>query len=360
MKIEKGIISNTQLTFLIIGLLQSASITVAFVSGITKSNTWISLLTSFIIISFMMLVYTSLNKRYPDKNLIEINTIVYGRYLGKIISILYIFFFWFLIPSNVRGISDIYSTYLFPQTDLTIFVVVIILTCMYTIKKGIEVIARIGSILTILIIIVTVIITVLILNDMHLSNFLPLFQINFKKFIQGTNIMVSIPFGELITFLMIFPYVNDKGKVKRFSFWGLIIGTIQFLIIILRNTAVLGNIGYIHVLPSYQVARLINIGEVITRMEILFGVMLLFNVFLKICIFYYATVLSIAQFFKLQSYNSLVIPLGIISIIFSITMYSSPAEESNFASTYSIYAIIFVILFPSISLIIAWIRNLST
>lgn len=357
MKIEKGIISSSQLMFLIIGVLQASTITVAFISGITKLNTWIVLLAGFIMTLFLLLVYTSLSKKYPDKNLIEMNSAIYGRYFGKVISILYIYFFWFLIPANVRVIADIYSTYLFPETDISVFIIAIILICMYTVRKGVEVIARTGSILTMVIFITSIFITVFTIKDMHLSNLLPLFQINLKEFIQGTNIMVSIPFGEIIVFLMIFSYVNNKKEIKKSSFLGLIIGTIYFLIVTLRNTAVLGNIASIHVLPSYQVARLVNVGEVITRVEILFGVLLLFNVFLKTCIFYYATVLSIAQLFKLRFYNSLVIPVGVISIVLSITMYNTPVEEVYQASTYSIYAIPFVILFPIISLIIASIKK---
>lgn len=357
MKIEKGIISSTQLMFLIIGLLQGSTITVAFISGITKRNTWIVLLTGFIIALFLLLVYTSLSKKYPDKNLIEMNSVIYGHYLGGFMSILYIYFFWFLIPSNVRRISDIYGTYLLPETDISVFIIIIILVCIYTIRKGVEVIARVGFILSVMIFISSILITVFSINNMNLSNFLPLFQINLKEFIQGTNIMVSIPWGEMVIFLMIFPYVDDKKQIKKFSFWGLIMGSIYFLVVILRNTAVLGNIESILVLPSYQVTRFINIGEIFTRMEIWAGIILLIDSFSRICLFYYATVLSIAQFFKLRSYNPLVIPVGIISVVLSITMYSSPMEEAYYVSIYSIYAITFVILFPVLSLIIACIKK---
>jgi len=170
--------------------------------------------------------------------------------------------------------------------------------------------------------------------------------------------MISIPFGEIVGFLMIFPYVNDLKQVKRSAFLGLIIGGIYFLIVILRNIAILGTIGSIHVLPSYQIGSLINFGEVITRMEVLVAVVLLFNIYIKVCIFYYITVLSIAQFFRLQSYRPLVIPVGIISLILAIDMFSSPVEEAYIgANIYPIYAIPFVVLFPIVSWIIASIKK---
>ncbi|OBR90676.1 spore germination protein YndE [Clostridium ragsdalei P11] len=361
MEIEKGTISGSQLSFLIIGLLQASTLTAAFISGITKINTWIVLLAGFTIMLPFLLIYTSLNKRFPDKNLIEINNVLYGPCLGKIISILYISYFWYVVSANFRFTADFFSTYLFTEVDISVFIVILTITCIYTLKKGLEVIARVSFILGIVSIITAVFITILTIKDMHLSNFLPLFQINLKEFVQGTNLMISIPFGEIVVFLMIFPHVNDIKKVKKYAFIGLIAGSIFFLSVILRNIAMLGNISSIHFLPSYQVARSINVGEIITRMEILIALILLFNEFVKTCIFYYATVLSIAQFFKLQSYKPLVTPVGIISIIFSIIMFSSPADHAYVASSiYPIYVIPYIILFPSISFIIAWARKLGS
>ncbi|WP_406543538.1 GerAB/ArcD/ProY family transporter [Clostridium ljungdahlii] len=112
MKIEKGVISGPQLIFLIIGLLQASTLTAAFITGITKTNTWIVLLAGFIIILPLLLIYTSLSKKFPNKNLIEIIETTYGRYLGKIISILYIYFFWYIVSANLRFTADFFSTYL--------------------------------------------------------------------------------------------------------------------------------------------------------------------------------------------------------------------------------------------------------
>lgn len=359
MKIEKGKISSSQLMFLFIGLMQANTLTAAFIVGVTKQNTWIVLLLGFFIISIMLLVYTWLNKKFPDKNLIEMNEAIYGKYIGNLLSLLYIYWFWFLIPANLRFIGDFFSTYLFEGMDVYVFVLSIVLVSIYTLKKGIEVIARTGFVITVIGIISYMLISIFTIKDLHLSNFLPLFQINLKELIQGTNSMLTLPFGETIVFLMFYPYVNDTKQVRKSAFTGFIIGSIYFLTIILRNIAVLGNISFIHVLPSYQVARFINVGEIITRTEVLIALTLLFCVFLKVIIFYYATALSISQFFKLQSYKPIVIPIGIISIILSISMYSSSAEEAyEAANIYPIFAIPFIILFPIISMITAYVRRL--
>jgi len=358
MKIEKERISSTQLIFLIIGLAESETLTSAFISGITKQNTWIVWLIGFVIILFMLFIYTSLNNKFPRKSLIEINDLVYGHFLGKIISILYIMYFLYIVAANFRFIADFFSIYLFPQTDIAIFIIGVLIVSMYALKKGLEVIARSAIVIAILAVIVDITITILTLEYFRITNFLPVFQINLKEFVQGINLMVAIPIGEIIVFLMIFPCVNDVNQVKKSAFLGCIIGNIFFLMIILRNISVLGNIEAIHVLPSYQVARIINVGDIITRMEVLIAIILLFDEFLKICIFYYATAVSTAQIFKLKDYKILVIPIGIISVVFSISMFNSAVEHLYYASSiYPIYTLLFIIIFPVLSFIIASIRK---
>lgn len=360
MKIEKGIIPSQQLMFLIIGLLQASTLTAALISGISRQNTWIVLIVGFFISLLLLLVYLSISSKFPGKSLIEINSQIYGRYLGKMISIIYIYYFWFIISTHIRFISDFFSTYLFSETDISVFIIAVMLVSMYAVRKGIEVIGRTGLVLSIFSLIIAVLITILNIKDIHLSNFLPVLQIGLKEIIQGVNAMVAIPFGEVIVFLMFFPYVNDKERIKKSAIRGFTIGSIYFLIIILRNTAVLGNIVSFYVLPSYQVAKLIDIGEIVTRVEALIAMALLFNVFLKICIYYYAAVLSTAQLFKLSNYRPLVMPIGIISIVMSMSMFNSPVDEAYVAANiYPVFAIPIIIILPIISLIIASVRKLQ-
>lgn len=358
MKSEKDMISSTQLVFLIIGLIEGETLTSTFISGITKQNTWIVLIIGFVIITFMLFIYTSLSNMFPRKSLVEINDLVYGRFLGKIVSILYMAYFLQIVSINFRYIADFFSTYLFPQTDILIFIISILIVSTYAVKKGLEVIARSAIVIAIMATLVDIIITIFTLEYFKISNFLPVLQIKLKEFVQGINLMVSIPLGEIIVFLMIFPSVNNMKQVKKSAFLGYIIGNIFFLMIILRNISVLGNIEAIHVLPSYQVAKLINVGDIITRMEVLIAIILLFNEFLKICIFYYAAVVSTAQIFKLEDYKILVVPIGILGAVFSISMFSSDIDYLYYGNNiYPIYILLFIVIFPVLSFIIVSIKK---
>ncbi|WP_123052845.1 endospore germination permease [Clostridium sp. JN-1] len=360
MKIENGVISSSQLMFLIIGLFQGSALTASFIVEVVKQNMLIIAVISAILMIPLFLIFIYLGTKFYGKNLIEINDIVYGKYIGKVISLLYINFFGLIVFSNFRYTSDFFTTYMFEKTNMIVFIFGIAFVSMYAVRNGIETIARITPIIAISTICVIIFITIATIKDASLKNFLPFLQINLKDAVQGISFMLSITFGELISLLMIFPCVgSSKNKIKKYSYIGYVIGTMFLLMGIIRNTAVLGNIASIHRIPSYQIARILRIGEIITRAEVLIAMVLFFDTFVKVCIMYYAAVLGIAQLFKLRSYKPLVLPIGIVGIIQAFFASTSNADYSYLLSSiYPIYGIIFVVIIPIISLTIILIRKL--
>ena len=93
MSIEKGKISNQQLLFLMAGFVQGSVLLIDFTVGITEHQTWMVILAGLAITAPVILSYVALSKRFPGMNIVQINDMIYGHFLGKVISIYYIFFF---------------------------------------------------------------------------------------------------------------------------------------------------------------------------------------------------------------------------------------------------------------------------
>lgn len=359
MSLEKGQISSTQLMYMVIAFLQGAHLLIAFASGITKHDTWLSVIAAFAVSLPFVLIYITLAQKFPGKNLIQVNDIIYGAYFGKIISVLYIWYFIQLAALNLRTMGNFVLTYMMPETPMTAVLIMFVFICAWAVKNGLEVIARCCFIFIVITAVAVLFVTVLLIKDMKFSNFLPVFDIPPAKFGQGVHIIASVPFCQLFAFVMIIPYVNKIKQAKKSVLLGLIFGALQLLIIVVRDTAVLGITSSIMGSPSFQATRSIDIAHILTRMDIFVAVVLLVTLFVRISVYFYATVMSIAQIFNLQTYSPLVIPIGIIIICLALIVYDSMAEHANFSSTiWPIYVIPFEIVIPIISLIIAGIRGL--
>lgn len=357
-KNEQAEISRKQLTFLLIGFLLGASLVI--VPGQqAEHDSWLAILAGLSEGLVFILIYTTLCEKFPGKTVVQFNDIIYGPYLGKIVSIIYIWYFFEITGLNFRAFSDFFINSMMPETPMEMITIATFFLCASSVRNGIEVFARCSLILvpfTVLIFFGTI---VLLIKDMELTNFLPVLEAPLKDFILASHSTATFPFGDAVVFLMILPFINNPKQGKSAAVMAFIIAGIILVMASMRNIAVLGNALYIHTYPSYQAVRLIDIGGILTRLEIIVGLNLLNMGFLKISVFYYGTVLATSQLFNLRSYLPLVYPIGLMIVVFSLTVFESNIEHQFYAfEIFPFYAPTIQFCLPLISLIVAKMRGL--
>lgn len=360
MKIERGEISSSQLMFLITGFILGSTLIVTFVYGVTNRDTWLAVLAGWVISFPFVLVCIAIAQKFPGKNLVQINDLVYGSYLGKLFSAFYALFFLITTSQNLRYIGDFILTYIMPETPLELILIMFVFVCAWAVRSGLEVIARCSGVFVVITLIIVIFTFVLLMKDMKFANFLPVLETPLKSFIQGTHIMVVIPFCEIIIFLMIIPYLNEIKQARSSVMTGLLLGGATLFTITIRDIAVLGIIISIITQPSFEAVRLIDIENILTRLEIFVAIVLLVTFFIKVSVFNYAVVLSIAQLFNLRSYLPLVFPIGIICIALAIMLADSTIEQAYISSdVWLFYATPYELILPCLTLLIAKLRGLS-
>ena len=359
MSIDNGSISASQFMFSVACFIHASSLLTAFFTSITKQGSWIVVIIGFLIGMIFLLVYTALMRKFPNKNLVEINDLVFGPVVGKIFSFIYVYFFMSLSSLNLKDLGDFVGMTIMPNTPTIVILIFFMYVCAWAVRSGIEVVARYSMVFTLtslVIIIVTIFLTV---NQMDFNNFFPIFSQPVIKYVQGSHIVSTIPFGEVVVFLMVTPNIKiPSNEIRKYFALGFSLGGIGLILIMLRDIAVLGNTITLFSLPSYETLRMISISTALSRTEILFAVALIILFFFKVSFLYYVTVLAISQIFKLDSYKNLVIGVGAIIIIYSFSVYSSVIQRLEYGSSITTFQwLIYEILLPTITLIVAKIRK---
>lgn len=359
MDFEKGKISGQQLMLLVMGFVMGSVLLLSFPPSIVKNNTWLVLLAGVAVTGPFIITYALLAKRFPGMGLVQINEVTYGPYLGKIISIYYIIFFLFTLSFNLRDLGGLYNTFIMPEAPFEFFIITGLLVSSFAVWNGPEVLARISLFLIAISLFVLTVTFSLLLGKMNFSNFLPVLDIPLIDFLHGTNIMAAIPFGEAVIFLTLMSAVNDNKQMVNKTILGFFIGAMVLLVASVRNTAVLGSVEPILASTSYQSARLIDIGNVITRMDILVAIGQTSILFLKISILFLGTVVSMSRLFGLKSYHPLILPVGGIAAVIAFTVYKSPVEQATVSLNAGIiYNLPLIFIFPPLSLLIARVFNM--
>ncbi len=362
MKLETGKITPSQILFSTACFIQSSSLLSAFLAGVTGYDSWFVVAAGIVLCLPILMIYIGLTKMYPGKNLVEINDLAFGKVLGKVASFFHIMFFLTLATLNLRDLSLFVKQTIMVKTPDVILSAVCVLVSALGVRYGLKVVTRFAFIFIVISAAVLGSSLLFASSQMDLNNFLPMLQQPIIKYVQGTNTALSIPFGELVVFLMILPYVREKQKpIGRYFIGGFLLGSVMFLMVVFRDTAVLGNTIGLFALPAFETLRIVTLFGVLSRLEILFAIVLIILLFFKISLLHYVTALSAAQVFKMNSYKPLALAIGVLMIGYGFTLYPSSIQHaSSSRETALILWQVFEFFLPLLALTIGKIRKKKT
>ncbi len=360
MSIDKTQISGIQFMFSIACFIQASSLLTAFLSPVVKQDSWLVVLCGIFIFLPILWLFWALMAKFPDQNLIQILEIVYGTFIGKTIGVLYLWYFLNLSSLNLVDMGNFSKLSLMKDTPIIVLLLMFIVVSAWAVRFGIQVVARYSVLFTIIAFIVLVVSVLSIVNQIEPMNFLPLFDPSTLHYIQGTHIITSIPFGELVVLLMIRPNVRMSNReMKTYLLGGFAMGAVTILVVILRDIAVLGNTLPIFTIPGLITLRLVDVGMSFNRIEILFAVVFIILFFFKVTLLYYASVLIVAQLFNITAYRRIVLAAGALLVAYGLTLYPDPIKHTISAQTIEpIVWTLFEMVIPLVTLLFTRIRQI--
>jgi len=362
MTIAETKISGRQFMYSIICFIQASAILNAFISNITYQESWLVVIFAFIIFIPSVFMYGALINRFKDKNLIQIVIQIFGPILGRIISVIYLIFCLSITMFNITDLTDITKTSMLPTTPYIILVMMCILITAWAVRSGLRVLTIYSKMYVFLASFIIILSIIFLFNVIEIGNLFPIFSLPLKKYVQGIHILNAIPFGELVVFLLIAPNVQmNKKQTYKYFFLGASIGAFSFFLTVLRDISVLGETFGMFVFPSLVAFRLIRITEAITRIEILFIVILIILLIFKISILYYVTVITVSQIFNLKKYKNIVLSVGFFLMTAAIVLSANSIQHTLAAQNGAPFIwVTLQIIFPFILLLISLIFNIKS
>jgi spore germination protein KB len=292
------------------------------------------------------------------KNLIEINEYIYGPLGGKIISLLYVWYFFHLATKILHHYAAYISTVMLNLTPREVIILCTLALAAYMVYNGVQVMGRCALALLPAILFIFLFILSTISNEIKPVALLPIMDIPVRDFLKATFNTAIYPFGEIIIYLMLFRFLSEQKKLGSSIIWGMSLGMINIVALTLLAITVLQNLGSIYTYPVHAMITRIDIANIITRVDVLGGSAGLLLGIMKIAVLYYAATLGAAQLLKLSSYTPLVLPMGLLLFDFSILQFPDANSVFNYhIMTYPYFAMIFEFIFPALTLSLAWARK---
>ncbi|KAB2337720.1 GerAB/ArcD/ProY family transporter [Cytobacillus depressus] len=324
-----------------------------------RQDMWLSPILASIIGFITMFVIYKLHKLFPDKTIIQMNELIIGKFLGKVLSFIFLLYFILTTGQIIRDYGEfIVSSFLF-KTPLVVIISSMVLLSAFTVHAGLEVISRVCQLIFPIFVIPFILLIVLLSPEFELGNILPILERGMISPIKGA-IPTSGWFGEIIIIIFLLPYLTDKEKAYKYGMMTVFWVMITLVILNLTVLFVLGTTTSTKVYPLMNVSRYISYADFFENLDAITMAVWILGAFIKITVFYYAVVLSTTQLLNLSDYRSIVWPIGILLVEFSFWSIPNMMALSHESSVYfPFYAFIIQTLIPMLLLLIAFIRKKS-
>jgi spore germination protein KB len=358
--LKQGEISNRQAMLLLIATVLPTSIfsLPALTVAEAKEDAWISIIIASIVGTVVVYNAVLLGRKFPGKTIVEYCEDILGKIPGKLAGLIFIGFFLYLTAMSTREFSEFMVTVFLDDMPIVILLTTIIFVCALAVFQGLEVIGRLNGILIVLVIGFFLLSLLLATGEMQFTRILPVYANGLIPIFKG-SIHVAVRMGEVIIIAFLMPYMNRKTYAGRTGLTAVFILTALFLLTVIVAISCFGAFETGRLLfPNFMVARNIIFTDVLERVESIFMLIWVFGAFSKLTVCYYITVLITSQWLNLESYHSLVLPIGTVIVGMSLLDYLNISELIGFLDkVWNPFALSIELGIPVILLLVAFIRR---
>lgn len=304
-----------------------------------KQDAWIGAALGVALGLIIIWLYTKLGLLFPRMTFVEMNRALFGQWIGNTLSLFFLLLPFLYGSELLYYLGSFMSIEIFPETPVAAIHFLMVVIVIMGVRLGLETIIRSSEIFIVFFFILFIILVAFITPQIKLENLQPVFEADVKSLLRGAFIFIDFSTATAVILLMIFPASVNQPKAAAKSFIvGYLIGGFVMIVIIFLNISVLGvdNTAR-HLYPTYILAREINIGHFIQRMEAVLAIMWILSIYVKMSMYLYVVALGIGQILNLKDHRPLVLPLGGISLALSLVMFSNIIEQQNWDKEISIF-----------------------
>ena len=357
-------ISALQLFYVIMGF-EIGNAMIFGVGADAKQDAWLSILISMLCGLVLVWVYTKLSDCYPGDTLVQMIPKIIGKYLSYPLIIVYIVYFTYLASRSCRDFGELVFSTILNQTPMFITIGSFMVVMIYCLRGGVASLGQMGEIVFPVYILVLVVIWLLCfsIEGFNFKNITPVLGEGIKPVLRAAfPAVLTFPFGETVIMTMFLPVLHSNSKVhaKKVGIAVILGGGILLIANSLMIISALGPEIYIReFFPLYVATRLISIADFFERFESLVILMMVAGVFFKVGGWTYGASMAISQLFKLESNDSILIPLGAIITFLSLIIATNFVEhiERGFEPFMLYVHVPLEIVVPILLLCIAYIRK---
>jgi spore germination protein KB len=288
-------ISNTQL-FMLIVVFQVGSTTL-FALGIGAGrDAWVVVMMGAIIGFILLWVFTEIPKQYPGKNFSDILHDVLGKKLAVMMLFFYSLYFYSQASHNFYEFGRLIKITSLPLTPILLIWYLFILTVLYILFLGFEVLARSCEILLpyLFIFLILIYIFAIFSGQYNFEELKPVLGEGIRPILNELPHITGFPFGEIVVFIILWHFVDNPQLLRKTAFLAVGVSTVLLTISLVVMISVLGpELTAKSEIPLLELILTINIAEIITNLDSIAVFIMFIGGYYKTALHFYGFALTV-------------------------------------------------------------------
>lgn len=262
------------------GILSMASI----LSEKVGHDGWLAVAVGGMIAALSIILIVATLKRFKDKNILEINRIVFGKYLGTLLNIIVIAYPTYTSVLMIRMFNDIIRMSALRLTPPLVITSFIFIPIVYLSWYGLKYVCRYST-LKIILVVIVVAFYLLLIRYFRPTFLKPVGAAGMAAIVKASFAPYTSYIGfELLTF--IYPYIKDKKKTLKSTLYANAFTISFYLITVIIITGFFGEVMLKQLLyPVFSLARAYR-APIFERLD-LFFISLWFPIMISTVMTYY-------------------------------------------------------------------------
>lgn len=273
---------------------------------------WYMTIISGLTAAFLFMFSYLLMKRFPDKNIMQINDLVLGKAAGSVMSIIIAVFIILMAAINLREFTEVLKIYVLSDSPPS-FIMIIFMTGVISLSfSGLETIARYAKFMIYILLAGYLLVIALSFQNFKPAQLYPLLGQGLDKTIMN-GLLRSSFYGDVTILVVIASSLQGPKEIKRIGFSSILISCLLTSSVLLAFSLVFPYItGQEFTAPMYEMAALIDYSGFPQHMEPIFLFLWNFGSFIEIAIMFYCAIMVYCHVFNISDKRPVIFPMAIL------------------------------------------------
>lgn len=254
--------------------------------------------------AFSLFVFTRLSQRFSDRTIFDYSQTIIGK-LPALLANLFVFACFFISTALMfRQFGEVLSAVVFRKTPIEMSILLILILVALSCRRNVVKFSYVLLFYWPFVILPFLFVIMIAMKSVRHLNWLPLLGNEIPNWSPALLSPASLYIGSFLITVML-PVTEKPKQALKAAMLGMAITGSMYLLLVLSTIGIYGVQETLQLLyPTLEMARSIAIGgDVIERMDALFIIIWVINVYTTMYTLYYLTSLSLSHLLDLQDHR---------------------------------------------------------